>query len=81
MSPHVPSNGPQEPAQPPEGRAGPSMPPDPFTPADMGFAFLVTMLHGLRRNGAGLLEACLTVAGVTVLNGIAAQAQQPPEHT
>jgi hypothetical protein len=59
---HTPADGPEEPAEPPDGRAGPSMPPDPFAPADTAHALVVATLHGLRRNGAGLVEACLTTA-------------------
>ena len=78
---HTPADGPEEPAEPPDGRAGPSMPPDPFAPADTAHALVVATLHGLRRNGAGLVEACLTTAAWVVLNGTVSEAKQPPEQT
>ena len=58
----------------------PDQPADPFLPGDAGSIAIVTMLHGLRRAGAGLVEAAVTVAAQVAMTGIVTQAQQqdPP---
>jgi len=68
VSGHVPQDGPQEPAQPPEGRAGPSMPPDPFSEPQQGFLALHVMYVGMRRGGFTMVEACLIIAANIAVN-------------
>ena len=70
---------PDEPAQPPDGAAPPAMPPDPFTPADIGDALIMGSFKGLRRAGAGLMEASLITAAHVVISGISNEARKPPE--
>lgn len=60
----------------------PDQPPDPFLPGDIGSIAVVTMLHGLRRAGAGMVEAAVMVAAQVAMAGIvtqAAQQQDPPQ--
>jgi len=57
-----------------------AMPADPFTPADSGFAAMVAMVHGLRRNGASLVEAVVFAAANLAFHTVLGQAAQdePP---
>jgi hypothetical protein len=82
--PHVPLDGPEEPAEAPDGRASasiPGMPADPFTPADTGYALIMGSFRGLRKAGAGLMEAALITAAHVVISGISNEARKPPEHS
>ena len=72
---------PDEPAEPPGGRASPSMPADPFSPATTGYHLIVASFHGLRSAGCGLMEAALITAAHVVITGIATEARKPPEHS
>lgn len=54
-------------------------PADPFLPGDIGSIAVVTLYHGLRRAGAGMLEAAVIVAAqVAVTNMMMQEQQQDP---
>jgi len=56
-------------------------PADPFLPGDVGSIAVVNLYHGLRRAGAGLVEAAVMVAAQVAVTAIVTQAQQqdPPQ--
>jgi hypothetical protein len=56
-----------------------SLPPDPFTAADTGYAILAAEFKGLRKAGVPMMAASLIVAAHAVINGIAVQEQHKPE--
>ena len=58
----------------------PDQPADPFLPGDAGSIAVVALYHGLRRAGAGMVEAALIVAAQVAVTAMVTQAQQqdPP---
>jgi hypothetical protein len=57
----------------------PPLPPDPFTPVDLGFAFVMTEFRGLRKAGAGIAEAAMITAAHCVINSMTLKDRDVPE--
>jgi hypothetical protein len=59
----------------------PDQPADPFLPGDAGSIAVVALYHGLRRAGAGMVEAAVIVAAQVTMTNVVTQAQQqdPPQ--
>ena len=53
-------------------------PTDPFLPGDVGSIAVVTIFRGLRRAGAGMVEAALIVGAQVAITAVVTQAQQDP---
>ena len=53
-------------------------PADPFLPGDVGSIAVVTIYRGLRRAGAGMVEAALIVGAQVAITAVVTQAQQDP---
>ena len=53
-------------------------PADPFLPGDVGSIAVVTIFRGLRRAGAGMVEAALIVGAQIAITAVVTQAQQDP---
>ena len=56
----------------------PDQPADPFLPGDVGSIAVVTIYRGLRRAGAGMVEAALIVGAQVAITAVVTQAQQDP---
>lgn len=58
----------------------PDQPADPFLPGDVGSIAVMAIFRGLRRAGAGMVEAALIVAAQVAVTAVVTQAQQqdPP---
>ena len=58
----------------------PDQPADPFLPGDVGSIAVMTVYRGLRRAGAGMVEAALIVGAQIAVTAAVTQAQQqdPP---
>ena len=76
---HVPQGGPDEPAEPPEGRASASMPADPFSAGRIPYVALHEGYLNLREGGFQWHEALFYLAANMSLNVLMAQQQAPPE--
>ena len=55
------------------------LPPDPFTPVDLGYAFVMSEFRGLRKAGAGLAEAAMITAAHCVINSMTMKDREIPE--
>lgn len=65
----------------PEDQPGPRvprMPDDPFSPTDMGHVAVLEMYRGLRRAGAGMVEAAIIIGGMLAAQGEAGQNKGQP---
>ena len=56
----------------------PDQPADPFLPGDVGSIAVVTIYRGLRRAGAGMVEAAMIVGAQVAITAVVTQAQQDP---
>ena len=53
------------------------MPPDPFTPADAAYALIYAEFAGLRKAGAGIVEAAVITAAHIIVTRALDQGQPP----